>query len=134
MGGILMKKEGYGKPVLIAGIIAGILSATPLLNLLNIVCCLWVVVGGVIGVYLVCRDTEQKVNYGEGAFVGLLSGFVAAVISTALFTVYMLLGFNIAQYMPERIPQFEKFFPQGSNFEFYEFSGEDKYSKCDVPE
>ncbi len=33
----------------------------------------------------------------------------------------------------QKIPEFEKFFPQGSNYEFYDFSGKDKYSKCDVP-
>ncbi|NVM53682.1 MAG: hypothetical protein HWN66_08255, partial [Candidatus Helarchaeota archaeon] len=33
----------------------------------------------------------------------------------------------------EKIPEFKQFFPQGQNYEFYDFSSRNKYSKCDVP-
>lgn len=103
-----MKAEGYAKPVLIAGIIAGVLSATPLLNLLNIICCLWILAGGIIAVYLVSTDTGRKINYGEGAFIGLLSGLVAAVVSSILYTIWISLGINIMKYLPERFTKFEQ--------------------------
>jgi hypothetical protein len=104
-----VKNEGYGKSVLIAGSIAGVLSATPLLFLLNIFCCLWILLGGAMAVYLVRSDTETKINYGDGAYIGLLTGFFAAFISSALFTIFFLLGLNIMKYMPERIPELGQF-------------------------
>jgi hypothetical protein len=104
-----VKTEGYAKSVLIAGGIAGVLSATPLLNLLNIICCLWILLGGAMAVYLVRSDTERKINYGDGAYIGLLTGFFAAFVSSSLFTIFLLLGLNVAKYIPERIPELEQF-------------------------
>jgi len=108
-----VKTEEYTRPVLIAGAIAGVLSAVPLVNLLNIICCLWILVGGVIGVYILKSDSGRKIEYGEGALIGLLSGLVAAVVSTVLNTLLALAGLNIGMMMMQRMinrfPEFEQF-------------------------
>jgi hypothetical protein len=36
------------QPALIGGLVTGVLSALPFVNILNACCCLWVVTGGVV--------------------------------------------------------------------------------------
>jgi len=108
-----VKTEEFGKPVLISGLIAGILSSIPFVNFLNIICCLWILVGGVIAVYMLSSSAGRKIEYGEGALIGLLSGLVAAVICTVVNSIFALIGFNMGilmmQRLAHRFPQFEQF-------------------------
>lgn len=108
-----MKTEEFGRPVLISGLIAGILSSIPVVNFLNVICCLWILVGGVIAVYMLTSSAGRKIEYGEGALIGLLSGLVAAVICTVVNSILTLIGFNMGMVMMQRLahrfPQFEQF-------------------------
>jgi len=108
-----MKSEEYMRPVLISGIIAGVLSAIPFVNLLNVICCLWILVGGVIGVYMVSKATDRRIEYGEGALIGLFCGLVAAVVFVILNTIFTAIGLNMGmvmlQRLAERFPEFEQF-------------------------
>lgn len=108
-----MKTEEFGRPVLISGLIAGILSSIPVVNFLNIICCLWILVGGVIAVYMLSSSAGRKIEYGEGALIGLLSGLVAAVICTVVNSILTIVGFNMGilmmQRLAHRFPQFEQF-------------------------
>ena len=108
-----MKTEEYAKPILISGLIAGLLSSIPIISALNCLFCFWILVGGVIGVYMVTTRANRKVDYGEGAIIGLLSGLVAAVVCTFVTSILTFYGFNIGMVMMERladrIPEFEQF-------------------------
>jgi hypothetical protein len=85
------------KPVLIGGVLIGILSALPLVNYLNCVCCAWVIGGGVLASYLYIRDSAMAVTLGQGVLLGLVTGAVGAVVTT-LFSIplqFVLSGMGI---------------------------------------
>lgn len=71
------------KPALIAGIIAGILSAIPIINFVNCICCGWIVIFGFLSVYLLKKDIKT-VEPIDGAIVGALTGLIAFVSVTIL--------------------------------------------------
>lgn len=75
-------------PALIAGLITGVLSVVPILSCCNI-CCLWILVGGVLAAYLLQRS--GKITLEEGAIVGILSGIVYAFTATVLGAIMSLL-------------------------------------------
>jgi hypothetical protein len=58
----------------------GVLSALPLVNALNLCCCLWVVSGGLVAAYLLQQNQPMPISPGDGALVGLLSGILGALI------------------------------------------------------
>ena len=69
------------QPALLGGLLIGALSSIPLVNLANICCCLWVVVGGVLTCYLLQQNTEQPLEVGDAVLSGLLAGLIGAVIT-----------------------------------------------------
>jgi hypothetical protein len=73
-------KEHYVKCFLIGGLGIGILSGLPGVQAGNCCCCLWVILGGLLSGYLLCRWAAYPVSEGEGALVGLLSGAIGAVV------------------------------------------------------
>ncbi len=108
-----MNKEYYLKAALIGGSIAGFLSVIPIVNWLNIICCLWVLVGGGIAVYILTTSAPGPITYGDGAVVGLLSGIIAGVICGVinLLLSFAGLGTGMAylEQLIERFPQFEEY-------------------------
>jgi hypothetical protein len=68
------------QPALYAGLAIGVLSALPLVNLGNCVCCLWVVGGGALAVYLMQQNHPFAVQAADGALVGLLSGLIGGAV------------------------------------------------------
>jgi hypothetical protein len=70
------------KPALIGGVLIGILSAVPLLNMLNCLCCAWVIGGGIFASYLYVKDAPFPVTLGGGVALGLLTGVIGAVVDT----------------------------------------------------
>jgi hypothetical protein len=65
---------------LLGGLLIGVLSALPIVNIANC-CCLWVVGGGILAAYL----QQQKEGVGSlpiarGAVVGLLAGVAGAFV------------------------------------------------------
>lgn len=71
------------KAVLLGGLVAGLLSGTPLIGAGNVCCCLWVIVGGALAVYLYGKDVPFLMS-GDAALLGLQSGMVAAVVKTII--------------------------------------------------
>jgi hypothetical protein len=70
------------QPALVGGILLGLLSSIPIVNLGNFCCCLWVIAGGVVAArMLINRSHDLPVNSGDGAVVGALAGVVGAVVS-----------------------------------------------------
>lgn len=67
------------QPVVLGGVFIGVLSALPIVNLANC-CCLWIMGGGILAVYLTQHQTHRAVLPGRGALLGVLAGIVGAVV------------------------------------------------------
>lgn len=68
------------KPALIGGVLLGLLSVIPIVNLANFCCCLWAVIGGLLASYLYVKNSPVPASAGDGAILGALAGVVGAVI------------------------------------------------------
>ncbi len=75
-----MNQEGMFKPALIGGVLLGILSALPFVNLMNCFCCAWVIAGGALAAHLYVRNSPTVVTLGQGIVIGLLTGAIGAVV------------------------------------------------------
>lgn len=81
------------QPALLGGIVIGVLSALPVISAGNCLCCLWVILGGVLATYLLQQAQAAPVEAADGAIVGLLAGLVGAVVGTAIaIPIQMLMG------------------------------------------
>ena len=69
------------KPVLIGGIVCGILSGIPIVNCLNM-CCLLYILSGVMTAHFMIKDGCQGLsNYAiAGGLSGSIAGFVGGVL------------------------------------------------------
>jgi hypothetical protein len=67
------------QPALIGGVMIGVLSALPVINLANC-CCAWVLFGGVMAAYLMQQNHPEPIQVGDGAIVGLFAGVVGAFV------------------------------------------------------
>jgi len=74
------------KPALIGGILLGVLSSLPLINLFNCICCAWVIAGGVVAAYQSVKDSPMPVSLAGGVSVGLFAGGIGTVV-TGLFSI-----------------------------------------------
>lgn len=76
--------SGYLQPALFGGIVAGVLSALPVVSAGNVCCCLWVVAGGLTASYLLQQNRAAPITAADGALVGLLAGVVGAFVQFVL--------------------------------------------------
>jgi hypothetical protein len=76
--------SGRLQPALYGGLVIGVLSALPIVNVGNCCCCLWVVAGGALAVYLRQQNSPFAVTSAEGALVGLMAGLIGGVVGTIL--------------------------------------------------
>jgi hypothetical protein len=72
------------QPALFGGLLIGVLSALPIVSAGNCCCCLWVVLGGMLAVYLRQQNSPFAVTSAEGALVGLLAGIIGGVVGVVL--------------------------------------------------
>ena len=72
------------KPALIGGVLLGLLSVIPFVNALNICCCLWAILGGMLASYLYVKNSPTPASAGDGAILGALAGVIGAAISLVL--------------------------------------------------
>ena len=72
------------QPALLGGFFIGILSSLPIVGGLNLCCCLWVVVGGVLTTYLQQQNRVDAVETVEAALGGLIAGLIGALISVPI--------------------------------------------------
>ncbi len=82
-------------PALLGGTVIGALSSIPIISMGNCVCCMWVLLGSVVGVYAYNRQLPPRsdLTSSEGALVGLLCGVFGALIGT-LFNVMVMAAFG----------------------------------------
>jgi ABC-type phosphate transport system permease subunit len=67
------------QPALIGGVVIGVLSALPVINLANC-CCAWIMFGGGVAAYLMQQNHQEPITIGDGAIAGLLAGLVGAFV------------------------------------------------------
>ena len=76
-------------PALVGGVVLGLLSSIPYVNLANICCCAWAIIGGLIAANLYIKNSPTPVQSGEGAMLGAMSGVLGTVI-------YCIIGIPLA--------------------------------------
>jgi len=76
-------KLDFIQPALAGGMFLGFLSSMPFISAANCLCCMWVLLGGGIAATLLMKQ-RPGITYGDGAFVGVLSGLFGAVVGTAV--------------------------------------------------
>ena len=92
--------SGRLQPALLGGLFIGVLSALPIINMGNCCCCLWVLGGGVLAVYLRQQNSPIALEASEGALLGLMAGFIGGVIGAILaIPIQMLMGPMQAEWM-----------------------------------
>ena len=72
---------GRYQPALLGGLFIGVLSALPVINLANC-CCLWVILGGMLTVYLQQQSTPMPVETSAAALLGLIAGAIGGLINS----------------------------------------------------
>lgn len=97
------------QPALLGGLFIGILSSLPIVGAANYCCCLWVVLGGFLTVYLQRQNAASGPEVGEAVLGGLIAGLVGAVIyllfSLVLFSVSRDLMLTEIQSSFDSLPQ-----------------------------
>ena len=72
------------QPAVIGGLFIGVLSTLPFVNIVNICCCLWVVLGGAPAAHLLQQDSTEPITAADGTLIGLMAGGVGALVGTLL--------------------------------------------------
>lgn len=91
------------QPALFGGLFIGVLSALPFISAGNCFCCMWVIGGGALAVYLMQQNHPYPITAADGALVGLLAGLVGGVVGTIVsIPVDMMMG-PFQQQLMERI-------------------------------
>jgi hypothetical protein len=92
----------YGQPAFIGGLVMGVLSALPLVNMGNACCCLWVLCGGMVAAFLLQQNQTEPITPGDGALVGLLAGLLGAVIQLVVSIPVSLIVGPVERAMAQR--------------------------------
>jgi hypothetical protein len=81
------------QPAFFGGLFIGVMSALPFINAGNCCCCLWVLAGGALAVYLRQQSSPVPIDAAEGALMGLLAGLIGGVIGVLLsIPIQMMVG------------------------------------------
>ena len=89
----MVEKPNKFKAAILGGVVLGLLSSIPPINFVNICCCLWVLLGGVIAARtLIKRSPVFPVTTGEGATVGALAGVIGSLILLVISVPLGLMG------------------------------------------
>src|SRR5690606_1059054 len=84
-GGSSGGMDRFFKPGLLGGLIGGVLSSIPALNMLNLCFCLLVLVGAAASVPFYLKDhPNERLSGGDAAPRGGIAGAVAALIASIL--------------------------------------------------
>ena len=85
-----MDELEWKRPALIGGLIAGILSVIPFIQMLNVCLCLWAWVGGIVAAKLLINRSPRIITSKDGAKVGMYAGLIGCAI---VFVISMLIMF-----------------------------------------
>jgi len=71
----------FVRPAILGGLLIGLLSS---ITIGSDGTAIWIFAGGVFTAHLLLRQRPTGIGYGDGAFGGVLSGFVGAVLATIM--------------------------------------------------
>jgi hypothetical protein len=104
------------QPALLGGLFIGVLSSLPLLNLANC-CCLWVILGGMLTVYLDQQNTPMPIETGKAALGGLIAGAIGGVIYATATVVWMsFMGAGQPEFMNQMMEGMKDAPPEAAEF------------------
>ena len=69
------------QPAILGGLFIGVLSSLPIVGALNLCCCLWVVVGGLLATYLRQQQEPAPLAPADALLGGLLAGVIGALLN-----------------------------------------------------
>ncbi|MBZ5496843.1 MAG: hypothetical protein LAP85_10615 [Acidobacteriia bacterium] len=72
-----MNENGMLKPALIGGVLLGIVSVIPGIQLC---CCIWTIGGGILAAHLYVKSSPLAVTLGSGVGLGLLTGAIGGMV------------------------------------------------------
>ncbi len=82
-------------PIIISTFVMLFISLFPILNLINVLCCAGIILGGSAGTYYYARQLEkegQLITNKDGIMIGLLSGIISAILYVILSTIIVMLS------------------------------------------
>lgn len=92
------EKPGKLMPALYGGIVMGVLSGIPFLNLINCLCCAGVLLGGFLAVFFYDKDLgpDMSLTNSDSLQLGALAGVIGAVVSTVIGAILIFTVGNVA--------------------------------------
>ncbi len=90
-----MNQPSKFTPVIISSFLMVFISIFPVLNLLNVLCCAGIVIGGAAGTYYYGRQLEKAggfIQNKDGIMIGLLSGIISAIVYVIFSTLIMMIS------------------------------------------
>ena len=83
-------------PALIGGAVIAVLSTFPIISAGNCLCCMWVLGGGFLAVYLYKKDLpkDSEMSQGDALLLGLIAGVFGALFATLINYFFLAIGFK----------------------------------------
>jgi hypothetical protein len=112
----MSEKPNKLSPALYGGIVMGVISGVPFLNLLNCFCCAGILLGGFLAVFFYTRDLTPEsppLSSSDGLQLGAYAGLFGAVIGTTLSAVFLLAVGNMsAEFIAALLREMSDIFPE----------------------
>jgi len=89
-------------PALYGGIIMGVISGVPFLNIVNCLCCAGLLLGGFMAVFFYKKDLTAAMpplTSGDGVQLGALAGLIGAIVANLLDAILLTTVGNISGEM-----------------------------------
>jgi hypothetical protein len=104
------QRPGMFRPALVGGVVAGVLTAVPLVNCF---CCLWIIGGAMLAAYLFAKDSPGPMTPGDGAVIGILAGIIAAVTDAVVSLPFETMNREYIQRFMDQVSKFAEEMPSG---------------------
>jgi len=85
------------QPALLGGLLIGVLSSLPVVNFANC-CCLWVICGGLLTVYLQQQNKMDPIETSEAVLGGLIAGVVGGIIGAFVDVLQLALATQVVDF------------------------------------
>ena len=80
---------GRHTPALLGGLFIAVLSSLPVINMC---CCLWMIIGGMLTTYLQQQNRPDPLETADAVLGGVLAGLIGAIIASLVPIVMVSLG------------------------------------------
>ncbi|RKY81791.1 hypothetical protein DRQ07_03115 [candidate division KSB1 bacterium] len=83
-------------PSLAGGAVIAILSTFPVISAGNCLCCMWVIAGGIVAVYLYNKNLPEnkELTQSDALIIGVLSGIFGALFATLINYFFIVIGYR----------------------------------------